>query len=143
MAGIPPPADPVELTMHYPRRREVLRCDFTGMSEPEMIKDRPVVILSCSPARPGLAIVIPLSTTPPNPPQPWHHRLSRASQWDSFERWAKCDMLYALRIGRLSPWKLGRSRATGERKYLRDFFVSEEDFAAIQRGVLRALGMER
>jgi mRNA interferase MazF len=133
----------VQLHQHYPKKREVLCCDFAGMKEPEMIKERPVVILAYSPvARPGLAIIIPLSTSPPKPVQPWHHKLSLASQWDKIEHWAKCDMIYTLSIGRLSPWKIGKDPQTGKRKYLNNFFVSVDDFSAIHACVLKAMNIE-
>lgn len=126
---------------HYPKAREVLECDFSGFRVPEMVKSRPVVIVSCSTARPGLVIVVPLSTTPPETEQPWHHMLSRASQWDKKARWVKCDMLYAVSCRRLSAWKLGGRTPDGKRKYLRNFFVSERDFAAIQAAILKALNI--
>jgi uncharacterized protein YifN (PemK superfamily) len=69
--------------MHYPRRGEVLGCDFEGLKEPEIIKERPVVIFSVSQARPNLAIVVPLSTTPPDTIQPWHHKLELV--WETAE----------------------------------------------------------
>ena len=79
---------------HYPKAREVLGCDFRGLEKPEMCKRRPVVVLSYSSARPGLAVVVPLSTTPPNPPRPWHHLLSQASQWcPSSNKWDRCLVL--------------------------------------------------
>lgn len=121
---------------HYPKAREVLGCDFRGLTEPEMCKRRPVVVLSSSNARPGLAIVVPLSITAPIPPRPWHHHLSQASQWDRRERWAKCDMLYALSLRRLFPWRVGRAT-------LRNFRIAEADFAAIQGAVLEALNIRR
>lgn len=127
---------------HYPKKREVLGCDFNGMrSPPEMGKHRPVVILSCSPARPRLALVIPLSTTAPEPVQPWHYKLSRQSSWDRMERWAKCDMIYAVSLDRLFLLRHGR-KPDGRRRYLVNYRVSAEDFAAIQAGVLKALNIE-
>jgi uncharacterized protein YifN (PemK superfamily) len=125
------------MAQHYPRRGEVLGCDFAGLRQPEIVKSRPVVVFSVSPARPNLAIVVPLSTTPPQPVQPWHRRLHRV--WDRQERWAKCDLLYAVSYQRLFPWRLGKT-AQG-REYLRNFFVDEDDFTAIQEGILAALNI--
>ena len=125
---------------HYPKAREVLGCDFRGLIEPEMCKRRPVVILSYSRVRPGLAIVVPLSTTAPMPPRRWHHRLSQASQWDRDPRWAKCDMVYALSLRRLFAWRAGRD-ASGAPIILRNFRIAKDDFAAIQDAVLAALNI--
>jgi uncharacterized protein YifN (PemK superfamily) len=127
-------------TTHYPKKREVLGCDFSGMwAPPEMGKRRPIVILSASPARPKLALVIPLSTTPPNPVQPWHHKMSRG--WDKADRWAKCDMIYAVSLDRLFLLRHGW-KPDGKRRYLTNYRVTDEDFAAIQAGVLKALNIE-
>lgn len=127
--------------MHYPRKREVLGCSFEGFSRPEICKRRPVIVLSCSRARPGLAIVVPLSTTPPRPLQAWHYPMTRASSWDRRERWAKCDMVYAVSLKRFFPWRLGKG-TDGKRNYLFGFRVSESDFTAIQRAVLSALDIK-
>lgn len=130
--------DEVGPQAHYPEKKEVLGCDFRGLISPEMMKNRPVVILSSSPARPNLALVIPLSCTAPTKPQPWHHKLSRDSSWDRRERWAKCDMIYAVSFARLSQWRIGK-KPDGKRAYLTNFLISDADFAAIKAGVLKAL----
>jgi uncharacterized protein YifN (PemK superfamily) len=140
--GAEPGPAVVELLVHYPKKREVLGCDFEGLKEPEMVKDRPVVILSVSPARPELVLVAAISATEPIPLQPWHHPLSKDSLWDKKPRWVKCDMIYALSVGRLHPWKIAKDRNTGKRKYLYNHFLSRADFAAVQAGVLSALGIE-
>lgn len=126
---------------HDPCRREVLGCDFVGLRNPEMCKRRPVVIVSAAPARPRLAIVVPLSTSAPDPVRPWHYKLSAASQWDRRERWAKCDMIYAVSFDRFFLWKLGRDRATGKRLYLIEHRISEADFGHIQAAILKALNI--
>lgn len=82
------------LTFH-PKPGVVLVCDFAGYVAPEMIKRRPVVVVS--PAhlrRPNLLAVVPLSTTPPDPIAPYHYRLSGnpVPGSDATEVWAKCDM---------------------------------------------------
>jgi mRNA interferase MazF len=127
--------------IHSLKKGEVVGCYFDGFEEPEMIKDRPVMILSVSPARPGLAIIVPLSTTPPSRIELWHHKLSTASLWDKRPRWAKCDMVYSLSAKRFFLWRTGRDPRTRQRSYLRSFFISEEDFRAIQLGVMHALNL--
>lgn len=124
---------------HHPKRREVVKCDFSGLSAPEMCKVRPVVIVSVSPARPGLFLLVPLSTTPPTRVQPWHHRLSDSSNWAVDEMWVKCDMVYAMRYARLSYWGLGRD-INDKRIYLTKHLVTPEDFQAIKAGIRAAIG---
>lgn len=132
------------MTIHVPKVREILQCEFdhqTNYSPPEICKTRPVVVISCSPARPHLAIVVPLSTTPPQPLQGWHHKLSRESQWDKKHRWAKCDLIQPVSYDRLSAWRLGGRTPDGKRRYLKNFRVSDDDFHAIQACILLALNL--
>ncbi len=44
-----------------PKKRAVYMRDFKGMVPPEMVKTRPVIVVSASKARPGLATVIPFN----------------------------------------------------------------------------------
>ena len=123
---------------HYPKSREVLGCDFGGLRKAEMSKRRPIIVLSYSSARPGLAIVVPLSTTEPTPLQPWHYELTKESQWDRRKRWVKADMIYTVALSRLFPWRFGPSRSGGQAK-LRNFRITENDFSKVQAAVLSAL----
>lgn len=122
---------------------QVWCCDFSRLMPPEMCKHRAIVIMSCSPARPNLAIVVPFSRSRPTPPKPWHHKLSDASKWDKLTRWAKCDMIYAVAFERLTAWKLPGRDSNGKRRYLRNFKIAQDDFLAIQDGVLNALKIKR
>ena len=64
------------ITFH-PNPGTVLICDFNGLIIPEMVKTRPVVVISPRLRhRTGLCTIIPLSTTPPDPKMPWHWTLS-------------------------------------------------------------------
>lgn len=62
------------LTFH-PKPGMALMCDFnTGFVAPEMIKKRPVVVVSPRPRRSNqLCTIVPLSTTRPDPVEPYHH----------------------------------------------------------------------
>lgn len=97
-----------------PKQGMILACDFDGMREPEMIKVRKVVILSPDKYnRMGLYLVIPLSTTKPQPIMKYHYQLSPASL-DSYESnnstvWAKCDMIYTFRRERFDRIKINRN----------------------------------
>ena len=122
-----------------PKKQAVYMCDFKGLVPPEMVKVRPVVVVSASKARPGLATVIPLSTTPPVPMHRWHVRLPRRSSWDRQERWAKCDMIYQVSLRRLTQIGQGRD-LHGKRKYL-TFKVHLEDFQAIKIAILHGIGL--
>lgn len=128
----------------HPNPGLVLICDFNnGFQPPEMVKRRPVVVISPRPRRSTqLCTVVPLSTTVPNPVEPFHHRMDPCSLPGKFsqkETWAKCDMLATVALGRLDRVSVGKD-ARGKRKYVAEP-VTNEDLEAIRRGVLAALGM--
>ena len=123
-----------------PRPGTVLICDFrTGFVPPEMVKRRPVVVLS--PHRSELSgphIVVPLSTTKPWHIQPVHvplpirrYNFLRGPE----EIWAKCDMLTAVASSRLERLYSNGHRITP--------IVRDRDLTAIRRGVLHAIGLSR
>jgi len=106
------------ITFH-PKTGTLLVCDFAGMVEPEMVKSRPVVVISPRLRhRTGLCTVIPLSTTAPNLVMPWHCKVILEEQispkWNETEIWAKCDMLYTMRFERLDRF---HARVGNHRKY--------------------------
>ena len=128
----------------HPRPGMVLICDFnTGFKAPEMIKRRPVVVISPRRRRmSGLCTVVPLSTTEPNPIEPFHHRMDMHSLPGTLARnetWAKCDMLATVSLARLDRVMIGKDTG-GKRKYVVDP-VTADDLASIRRGVLIALGL--
>lgn len=96
----------------YPRAGQILLCDFSGFEPPEMVKKRPVVIISPRlPDRAEIVTVVPISTTPPRRPVPYAVALSRnyhPASDDAVPSWAKCDMV--MNIGR---HRLDGSRSVG------------------------------
>ena len=92
------------ITFH-PKPGQVLFCDFSGYVFPEIVKTRPVVVVSPSHlARPGLVTVVPLSTTVPDPVRSYHYKLqgNPVPGSTAAETWAKCD-LFALGIDLANP----------------------------------------
>lgn len=132
------------LTFH-PHPGTVLMCNFnTGFRPPEMVKVRPVVVVSPRRRRgQPLCTVIPLSTTPPRPVEPYHCRMNSDSlpgKLAEFETWAKCDMLYTVSLERLDRVRISKSRG-GKRRYVAQS-VTEDDWQAIRRGVRVALDLD-
>lgn len=91
----------------YPKVGMILMCDFgTGFRKPEMVKKRPVIILT--EARQQLVTVVPLSTTEPIPTTQFHHWLEKQylPNTSYFQRdngcWVKGDMLYTVCFDRLT-----------------------------------------
>ncbi|MCB1386198.1 MAG: type II toxin-antitoxin system PemK/MazF family toxin [Nitratireductor sp.] len=122
----------------FPRAGQVLVCDFRGFEAPEMIKRRPVIIISPRlPNRGEIVTVVPISTTEPLRELPFTVRLSKnyhPDEDDGLACWAKCDMLMNLSIQRLDGFKVGRRRWQYPQ-------LTGDDLQAVRRGVLFGLGM--
>ena len=125
----------------HPAAGTVLFCDFRGFEAPEMVKKRPVVVVSPKKLRRGeLVTVVPLSTQAPGPERGFHHRLDPTSLRPPLDRkptWAKCDMLYTVGFARLD---LPRgAREAGRRRY-ETYQVTEADLKSIYGAILAGLG---
>ena len=122
----------------HPSPGTVVICDFaTGFRAPEMVKVRPVVVVSPRRRSGQVVTIVPLSTTPPLLPESWHRRLCPASYPPArMAVWAKCDMLTTVALSRLDRVKL---RLDGRLSYV-TFQVVAEDLDAIRAGILAALG---
>lgn len=129
----------------HPRLGTIVACDFgAGFKEPEMIKRRPVVVISPAiSTRRGLCTVVALSTTPPRPALSYHCELSvnppLPSPWSSETMWVKGDMVYAVAFHRLDLIRTGKD-ALGQRTYL-DTPLPAEDIRRVRCCVLSALGL--
>lgn len=124
---------------YQPRTGAVVRCDFRGMIEPEMVKMRDVVVLMPHKQNRQLVTVVPLSTTAPTPPQTYHHELANDPRPDGDTMrsvWAKCDMIYTVSLERLDM-HYTRSRRGGRQSVRVQ--LPPDDFAAIRRCVAIAL----
>jgi mRNA interferase MazF len=128
----------------HPRIGTVLMCDFNGgFRAPEMVKRRPVVVLSPKmSARPGLCTVVARSTTPLYPVQAFHCQIDIEPPLPapllSKGIWVKGDMLYAVGFHRLDFIRTGI--AQGVRTYRYDP-LSSEIIKKIRGCVLSGLGM--
>lgn len=120
----------------------VVMCDFAGFRKPEMVKTRPVVVLSPKRRRKGggtaLYTVVPLSTVKPTTIEPYHHQMDPqsvpASQRSGKDSWAKCDMVNTVSSDRLTvPVSSGGARVVVK--------ATQADFEAIRKGVIMALGL--
>lgn len=112
----------------HPRAGDVLYCDFAGNVAPEIIKNRPVVVV-CTMRRSQLVMVVPLSTTPPTQVKNYHHQLSvNPIPNDTRASWAKCDMVTTVRLARLDRIKVGKRNWVSRS-------IGIDDLTAIRRGV--------
>lgn len=121
----------------------ILMCDFsTGFREPEMVKVRPVIVLSPQRHNRETCIVVPLSTTEPDPIESFHHKLENESLPSRLQRevnWVKGNMVTTVALHRLDRVRAGRS-PEGIRQYVAHK-VTMIDWAATQKAVAIALGV--
>lgn len=121
--------------LYHPNPGTILTCDYTGLHVPEMVKIRPVVIVSPRSRTNGLVTVIPISTTKPDPLLEWHYPLiftkALSPNWPELEAWVMCDMLNTFSSKRLDRF---HARLGNERKYY-DRRVSDADLIAIRQGI--------
>jgi len=129
------------------RTGEVLICDFdTGFIPPEIVKRRPVVVISKTSSHwRGLCTVVPLSTSPPQRPLPWHVLLADNPLYGHLPEqhpfghqtvsWAKCDLIYTVCFERIT--RIHR-RVNGKRSYI-GVKVPATELDAILKGVYHYL----
>lgn len=130
----------------HPQIGTIVICDYnTGFRLPEMVKRRPVIIVSPRlRSRSRLCTVVPLSTTPPKPPMPYHYRLLMDTllpkPYHSVAHWVKADMIATISFDRLSlPFK-GKD-VNGQRIY-ENRIIEDSDLVEIRKCILCALGMD-
>lgn len=128
----------------HPEQGTILVCDFEGLKAPEMIKRRPVVVVSPRlRKRDGLCTVVPLSTTPPQDIAAYHFKLHVAptlpAPYDADYHWVKADMIYTVAFRRLSLLFDGKDDS-GKRNY--DVRVIDKaDLLKIQECLLHGIGL--
>ena len=113
----------------------VVMCNFdTGFRPPEMIKIRPVIVLSAQRHNRETCVVVPVSTTKPYPIEAFHHKLEPASLPDRLrksESWVKGNM-----ITTVANWRLDRVRVArnpdGSRQYVAHK-ITVADWSAVQQ----------
>ena len=120
-------------------------CDFTvGFRPPEMVKVRPVVVISPRiAARPGLCTVVALSTTAPDPVMQYHCQVDirpRLPDWmQSDGVWVKGDMIQAVAFHRLDFIRVGKAQ-DGRRQYYYST-LNDANIKRIRKAVLSGLGL--
>jgi mRNA interferase MazF len=124
------------ITFH-PRIGMILMCDFSagGFKPPEMVKVRPVVVLSKTDGQ--VVTVVPLSATEPIPVQPHHHEMTTGTLPASLAMkrcWAKCDLVTTVGLWRLDRIFDGRCPTTGKRQYISPS-VSDVELEAIRQAL--------
>ena len=125
---------------YAPAKGSIIICDFDEYAlRPEMRKRRPVVVLSS--VSPGLCLVVPLSTSEPDPQEAWHYLLNTPDPlpppFNSKAHWVKGDMVFPASFDRLTLPYAGKTK-TGKRIY--DVkVIKPDDLEAIRHCVASAL----
>jgi mRNA interferase MazF len=129
----------------HPLIGTILLCDFSaGFREPEMVKRRPVVVISPKiGGRPGLCTVVALSATAPAPVMRYHCQIdiepALPAPLSSKGLWVKGDMVNAVGLHRLDLIRLEKN-FRGKKQYRYDP-VSAEQLTEIRRCILMAMGL--
>ena len=128
----------------HPSIGSILLCDFDGYRQPEMVKRRPVVVISPKiAARPGLCTVVALSTTAPEPAAQYHCQIDirpRLPDWmQSDGVWVKGDMIAVVALNRLDFIQVGKN-SVGKRQYYYST-VGIGNLKDIRRCVLSGMGL--
>lgn len=129
----------------HPPLGTLLICDFrAGFKVPEMVKRRPVIVISPKIAtRAKLCTVVALSTTDPVPKMPYHSKLRiqplLPEPWDNEFMWIKADMVYSVGFHRLDLLRKGK-RADGKRNYIIRCLTGDQ-IKEVRRCLLRSIGL--
>ena len=121
-----------------PKPGNVVICDYAGFKPPEMVKVRPVVVLSPRHRSGRLVTIVPISSTPPAPAEPWHVELAPGAYPPArAPMWVKADLINTVAIDRLDRVMVRDPRGT--RTY-QVYQLDADCMAAIQAAVKAALG---
>ncbi len=131
--------------MYHPRVGEILVCKYpSDMKAPEMVKSRPVVVVSPRlKRRSNLVTVVPLSSTEPKFIQDYHYEINITNPfpepWNHCPCWAICDHPMTVSFDRVDLMRIGKDKG-GKRKYYQHKLDSD-DVAGIKLALKAALGL--
>ena len=131
---------------YHPDAGEIFICRYPkDLREPEMVKTRPVVVISPSFKHRGkLATIVPLSTTEPRNIMQYHVKITLKNPlpepWNINPFWAICDHSMTVGFDRLDLIKLEKDQY-GKRKYYKAK-LDKSVLHAIRIGVIRGIGLD-
>jgi len=100
---------------YQPKIGSVIFCDYRGFVVPEMVKKRPVIVVSKHRDNSRLLLVVPISTTQPIILRNYHLEIDAhfcSNHLSGKKSWVKCDMINMVSLDRLH---LVRANQTGQR----------------------------
>ena len=124
----------------HPGAGAIVICDYsTGFQPPEMVKVRPVVVISPRRRSIQLVTVVPISSVAPSPIEPWHYRLPDGAYPPARGPvWVKADMVATVALARLDRVKV---KGPGGMRSYRVFQLGAADMLAIGAAVKAALAL--
>jgi uncharacterized protein YifN (PemK superfamily) len=133
------------MAIHFhPQQGTILICDFQGMQEPEMVKRRPVVVISPRLRNRGnLVSVVPLSSSRPDDTYPYHLQLRieppLPAPYDDPVCWVKGDMVYTVGFYRLFAPQLGKDQSGKRQSDIR--VLGSGELTSVMSCVLNGIGL--
>lgn len=129
---------------YHPSRGTLLFCDFDNtFKTPEMIKRRPVIVISPPiKGRSGLCTVVCCSTTMPKTTMPYHAQIHLHEPLPvplSSSFWIKGDMIYTVSFQRLSLIRAGKD-TSGQRKYY-STILTDDQLRTVSACILHGLNL--
>ncbi len=88
-----------------PKTGSVVYCDYKGFVAPEMVKKRPVIVVSKHKHNSKLLTVVPISTTEPTTILEYHIEMDSKFcllHLSGKKSWVKCDMINVVSLDRLN-----------------------------------------
>ena len=127
------------LTFH-PIPGVIVICDFsTGFRAPEMVKKRPVVIISPRRRMGQLVTVVPLSSSEPKPVEPWHWPVPDGIYPPARgPMWGKADIVQTVGLDRLD--RIMVRQRDGTRAY-HVYQLTELQLSSLRFAVRAGLGL--
>jgi len=127
----------------HPEIGTIVICDFNGFIVPEMVKRRPVIIVSPRLRdRDKLCTIVPLSTTPPSRVMAYHYKLKLdkplPAPYDASFHWVKGDMVTTVSLNRLFMPFIAKDK--GKREY-DNRVIDVVDLRNIRACILHALNL--
>jgi uncharacterized protein YifN (PemK superfamily) len=128
-----------EAITFLPEAGTVLMCDFTtGFRPPEIVKIRPVVVLSERSRNRETCIVVPTSKSQARDKDARTVKLERSRYGFLHEdSWAKCQCPYTISITRLYRMRGPDGRSIDSRATK----ISDEDLMSVRQGAAASLGL--
>lgn len=129
----------------HPAQGSIIICDFGMLKTPEIIKRRPVIVISPNfKHRTNLCTVVPLSKTPPPKITACHLKLFfeplLPEPYQNPYSWVLADMVYTVSFERLKLFYLSKDNETGKRIYL-NRILSENELEQVLCCVKHGLGL--